>query len=30
MTTLKTIRTTFVSVLFRQFGSCFRPFDIAG
>ena len=28
--TLKTIRMTIASVLFRQFGSCFGLFDIAG
>ena len=27
---LKTFRTTFVSAIFRQFGSCFGLFDIAG
>jgi len=30
MTPLKTIGTTLVSAVFRQFGSCFGPFDIAG
>jgi hypothetical protein len=29
MTSLKTIRTTLVSALFRQFGSCVGLFDIA-
>ena len=27
---LKTIRTTLVSAIFRQFGNCFGLFDIAG
>jgi hypothetical protein len=30
MTQLKTIRTTLVSVIFRQFGRCFGLFNIAG
>jgi len=30
MTTLKTIRTILVSIICRQFGSCFGLFDIAG
>jgi len=30
MTPLKTIRMTFVSVIFRQFDRCFVLFDIAG
>ena len=30
MTPLKTIRTTLVSVIFRQFGRCFGLFDTAG
>jgi hypothetical protein len=29
-TPLKTIRTTFASAIFRQFGSCFGLFDVAG
>jgi len=29
MTSLKTFRMTLVSASFRQFGSCFGPFDIA-
>ena len=27
---LKMFRTTLVSAIFRQFGSCFEPFDFAG
>jgi hypothetical protein len=27
---LKTFRTTLASAIFRQFGSCFGPFDFAG
>jgi hypothetical protein len=30
MMPLKTIRTTLVSAIFRQFGRCFGLFDIAG
>jgi len=30
MTPWKTIRMTLVSIIFRQFGSCFGLFDIAG
>jgi len=30
MTPLKTLRTSLVSDIFRQFGSCFGTFDIAG
>ena len=30
MTPMKTIRTMLASVIFRQFGSCFELFDIAG
>jgi hypothetical protein len=30
MTPLKTSRTTLISAIFRQFGGCFGPFDIAG
>jgi len=30
MTPLKTIRTTLVAAIFKQFGSCFGLFDIAG
>jgi hypothetical protein len=30
MTPFKKFRTTFVSAIFRKFGSCFVPFDIAG
>jgi len=30
MATLKAIRKTFVSAIFRQFGCCFGLFDIAG
>jgi len=30
MISLKMIRTTVVSVISRQYGSCFRLFDIAG
>jgi len=30
MIPLKAIRTTLVSAIFRQFGSCFELFDIAG
>jgi hypothetical protein len=30
MTPMKTIRTTLVSAIYRQIGSCFGLFDIAG
>jgi hypothetical protein len=30
MTPLKTIKTTLVSAILKQFGSCFGFFDIAG
>jgi hypothetical protein len=30
MTPMKTIRMTLASAIFRQFGICFGPFDIAG
>jgi hypothetical protein len=30
MTPMKTIKTMLVSAMFRQFGSCFGLFDIAG
>jgi len=30
MRPMKTIRSTLVSAIFRQFGSCFGLFDIAG
>jgi len=30
MMSLKTFKTTLVSAIFKQFSSCFGPFDIAG